>query len=84
MKSLLHSYIMILPDPETRDHGGFILPDTAVKKSKTGIVMMIGENCTLGINVHDRVLYNPAIATDYTHEGKNHVIIRPQDLIAII
>lgn len=84
MKQLLHSYILIKPDPELKTRGGFIIPDTAVKKSKTGEVIKVGDHITIDIKEGEQVLYSPAIATDYPYNGENHVIVRQQDIIAIL
>lgn len=72
--------------------GGIILPDTAKKKQETATVIAVGSGTTtsegkhipIPVNVGDTVLMDKYSGQEVTLDGEDFVILRANDIIAII
>jgi len=72
--------------------GGILLPESAKEKPKEGIVISLGEGRTLdsgekstfSIKAGDRVLFTSYAGTDVKFEGDEYMIMREDDILAII
>ena len=72
---------------ETKTAGGIYIPDTAKEKPQKGTVLAVGpgkvdEPTTL--KVGDVVLYGKYSGTELNVEGKELLIMRESDILAII
>ena len=80
--------VLILPlEAETKTASGIIIPDTAKEKPQKGIVVAVGpgtkENpVTLAIG--DTVLYGKYAGTELQHDGKDYLIMKENDILAIV
>ena len=70
---------------------GIILPDTAQEKPQQGTVVVVGpgksdKDGKVGMTVKpgDVVLYGKYSGTEITHEGKELLIMRESDILAIL
>ena len=79
---------------------GIILPDTAQEKPQQGTVLVVGTgkpcNCscckdcdccksdTMSVKAGDKVLYGKYSGTEISHEGKELLIMRESDILAIL
>lgn len=66
---------------------GIIIPDTAKEKPQRGTVVAVGPGTKenpVTVVVGDVVLYGKYAGTEFALEGKNYLIMRETDLIAII
>ncbi len=72
--------------------GGIILPDSAKKKQETAKVLAVGEGkkdkdgkiIAASVKVGDLVLMDKYSGTDVTLEDEEYVIVRADDIIAIV
>lgn len=72
--------------------GGIILPDSAQEKPQRGTVLAVGPGKTLdsgkkadtGIKVGEVVLYGKYSGTEVTVGGRDYVILRAEDVLAIV
>jgi len=72
--------------------GGIYVPDTAKEKPQMGKVIAAGPGKTsdegklipLEVKVGDKVLYGKYSGTDVTVEGKDYLIVRESDILAIV
>ena len=72
--------------------GGIVLPDTAKEKPQEGEVVAVGpgrtndsgETVKLEVKVGDRVLYGKYSGTEIKIDGEEHLIIREEDILAIV
>lgn len=79
-------------ESEEKLKGGIILPDTAKKKQEQAEVIAVGEGkkdkngqlLPLSVKVGDIVLMEKYTGQEVTFEGQEYVILRAEDLIAII
>ena len=77
---------------EERTAGGIILPDTAQEKPAKGTVLAVGPGKTLDngkkapvdVKVGDVVLYGKYSGTEVTVNGEDYVILRADDVLAIV
>ncbi len=72
---------------EQKTAGGIIIPDTAKEKPQKGTVVAIGtgkKDEPLTVKVGDQVLYGKYSGTELTVEGKDYLIMRESDILAVI
>ena len=89
----LGSKVLVRRDdaPETTE-GGIIIPDTANEKPLEGVVVAVGEGAILQngkkvamtVKKGDVVFFGPYSGTEIALEGKDHVIIDENEIIAIV
>ena len=84
----LHDRVAIKPmDQEEKTLGGIIIPDTAKEKPQKGIVMAVGngkKDHSVTVKVGDTVLYGKYAGTELKFDGKDYLIMREDDILAII
>ncbi|MFZ4507180.1 MAG: co-chaperone GroES [Fimbriimonas sp.] len=89
----LHDRIVVEAAPkEEKSAGGIILPDTAQEKPQRGIVLAVGPGKRLDsgqlapvdIAVGDTVLYGKYGGTEVTVDGKDFIILRADDILAVV
>jgi chaperonin GroES len=79
-------------DGEEKSKGGIIIPDTAKEKPQEGRVIATGsgrvtdEGKTLPVSVKkgDKVLFGKYSGSEITLEGEEHLIIREEDVLAVL
>lgn len=72
---------------ETKTASGIIIPDNAKEKPQEGTVMAVGDDSkdeTPTVKIGDKVLYGKYAGTDLKLEGKDYLIMRESDILAII
>ncbi|RME49771.1 MAG: co-chaperone GroES [Caldilineae bacterium] len=71
---------------------GIVLPETAKEKPQEGKILAVGpgvrgengERQPLDVKVGDRVLFAKYAGTEIKHNGKKYLIMRENDLLAIV
>ncbi len=79
-------------EAEEKTKGGIILPDTAKEKPIEGTVVACGPGKTsddgkvikMEVKIGDKVLYGKYSGTEVTIEGEEYLIMRENDIFAII
>ena len=72
---------------ETKTASGLYIPDTAKEKPQTGKVVAVGngkKDHTMTVKVGDTVLYSKYGGTELKHEGADYLIMREDDILAVI
>lgn len=72
---------------ETKTASGIFIPDTAKEKPQKGIVLAVGngkKDEPMTVNVGDTVLYGKYAGTELKLDGKDYLIMREDDILAII
>lgn len=74
-------------EAEAKTASGIIIPDTAKEKPQRGIVVAVGpgkpdEPTT--VQVGETVLYGKYAGTEIAVEGKDYLIMRESDLLAVV
>ncbi len=71
-------------ESETKTKSGIYIPDTAQEKTTQGIVVAVGDDEMIKVKAKDRVLFDKYAGTEVKVEGEDHVIMRMDDIQAII
>ena len=72
---------------EQKTASGIIIPDTAKEKPQQGIVVAVGpgtKDVKMTLKEGDRVIYGKYAGTEFHLDGKDYMIMRESDVIAII
>ena len=72
---------------ETKTSSGIIIPDTAKEKPQKGAVVAVGNGTKdnpITVGVGDQVLYGKYAGTELQHEGKDYLIMKESDILAIV
>ncbi|NIA31592.1 MAG: co-chaperone GroES [Actinobacteria bacterium] len=72
--------------------GGIILPDTAKEKPQQGTVVAVGPGkhsdagtlVEMSVKIGDKVLYGKFSGTEVTVDGNDYLIMRENDILAIL
>jgi len=80
--------VLIEPlEAETTTASGIIIPDNAKEKPQKGTVVAAGTGTKdepLTVKVGDAVLYGKYAGTELKLEGKDYLIMRESDILAIV
>lgn len=80
--------VLIEPvEAETKTASGIIIPDNAKEKPQKGKVVAIGNGTKdepLTVKVGDSVLYGKYAGTELKLDGKDYLIMRESDILAIV
>ena len=89
----LHDRVVVRRiDADEETKGGIIIPDTAKEKPQEGQVLAVGngkilENGTklpLDVKVGDKILFGKYSGTDIKIEGQEYLILREDEVLAIL
>ncbi|MBL7225766.1 MAG: co-chaperone GroES [Desulfobacteraceae bacterium] len=89
----LHDRVIVKRvDEEETTKGGIIIPDTAKEKPVEGKVMAVGDGkvtddgkkIPLEVKAGDKILFGKYAGTEIQIEGEEHIIMREDDIIAIV
>ena len=72
---------------ETKTSSGIIIPDSAKEKPQKGTIVAVGAGTKenpITVSVGDSVLYGKYAGTELQHEGKDYLIMKESDLLAIV
>ena len=79
-------------EAEEKTAGGILLPESAKEKPKEGKIVALGEGklldngerSTFNVKNGDRVLFTSYAGTEVKYEGEEYLIMREDDILAII
>ncbi len=89
----LHDRVLIeRVEAESKTAGGIIIPDTAKEKPSEGKIVAVGEGLrdeagkriALDVKVGDRVLFAKWGGTEVKVAGKELIILKESDILAIV
>ena len=72
---------------ETKTSSGLYIPDTAKEKPQKGLVVAVGPGTKenpVTLSVGDTVLYGKYAGTELQHDGKDFLIMKENDILAIV
>ncbi|WP_214829662.1 MULTISPECIES: co-chaperone GroES [Exiguobacterium] len=92
LKPLGDRVIIEVVEKEEKTIGGIVLPDTAKEKPQQGKVVAVGtgrvtdqgERIALDVKENDLVIYSKYAGTEVKHDGKEYLIVRESDILAIV
>ena len=89
----LHDRVLVRRiEGEEKTSGGLIIPDTAKEKPQEGEVIAVGEGARKdngeliapAVKAGDRILFGKYSGTDIKVDGVEHLILREDDILAIL
>lgn len=90
----LHDRVLLerIEEGEQKSTGGIIIPDTAKEKPIEGKVVAVGDGARsedgkvspLVVKPGDRVLYGKYAGTDIKYQGREYLIVRESEILAIL
>jgi chaperonin GroES len=87
LKPLADRVIVEAAAAEEKTASGIIIPDTAKEKPQKGKVVAVGDckkDEPMTVKVGDTVLYGKYAGTEINVEGKEYLIMRENDIFAVI
>lgn len=92
LKPLGDRIIIELVETEEKTASGIVLPDTAKEKPQEGKVVAVGtgrvldngERVALEVAQGDRIIFSKYAGTEVKYEGKEYLILRENDILAVI
>lgn len=83
--------VLVEPTQEEERVGSLYIPDTAKEKPSIGVVVEVGEGSKDGDTVTpltvkkgDKILYGKYAGTEVKDAGKEYLIVRESDILAVI
>jgi chaperonin GroES len=89
----LHDRILVKRlEGEAKTKGGIIIPDTAKEKPQEGLVIAAGPGkvnedgkvTPMDVKKGDKILFGKYSGSEITLEGDEHLIIREEDVLAVL
>ena len=87
IKPLADRVVIEPAEAETKTSSGIIIPDTAKEKPQRGTIVAAGpgkKDEPITVKVGDVVLYGKYAGTEITIDGKDYLIMKESDVLAII
>jgi chaperonin GroES len=91
IKPLFDKVVVESVESEEKTKSGFILPSSAQEKPQTAKVVAVGpggiidgKEITMQVKVGDKVLYSKYSGSEFKIDGKDFIIIRQSDILAIV
>lgn len=70
---------------EAKTASGIIIPDTAQEKTQLAVVLAVGDDKEkIKVRDGDRIMYDKYAGTSIKIDGEDHLILKADDIIAII
>ena len=84
----LSDRVLVEPqEAETKTASGLYIPDSAKEKPQQGKVVAVGKgkkDHNMTVKVGDMVLYGKYSGSELKYEGNDYLIMREEDILAII
>jgi chaperonin GroES len=91
IKPLGDRVLIAVSEEELPKQGSLYIPETAKEKPQEGKVVAVGNGryedgklVPLDVKVGDSVLYGKYAGSEIKHDGKEYLIVRESDILAII
>ncbi|MBQ9583140.1 MAG: co-chaperone GroES [Bacteroidales bacterium] len=87
IKPLADRVLVEAKEAETKTASGLFIPDSAKEKPQQGVVIAVGngkKDEPMELKVGDKVMYGKYSGTEVSLDGKDYLIMRQSDVIAVI
>ncbi|HLR10018.1 MAG TPA: co-chaperone GroES [Sporosarcina sp.] len=92
LKPLGDRIVIELVEVEEKTSSGIVLPDSAKEKPQEGKVIAVGtgrvldngQRIDLEVKEGDRIIFSKYSGTEVKHEGQEYLILRENDVLAIV
>ena len=92
IKPLGERVVIEVAESDVKTASGIVLPDTAKEKPQKGTVVAVGagklldngERAAMEVKVGDGVIFSKYSRSEVKVEGKDYLIVRESDILAVI
>ncbi|WP_077296846.1 co-chaperone GroES [Virgibacillus pantothenticus] len=92
IKPLGDRVVIELVEQEEKTASGIVLPDSAKEKPQEGKVVAVGsgrvtedgKKNALEVKEGDRIIFSKFAGTEVKYEGKEYLILRENDILAVV
>lgn len=92
LKPLGDRVVIELVEQEEKTESGIVLPDSAKEKPQQGKVVAVGtgsltdngERVPLEVKEGDTIIFSKYAGTEVKYDGKEYLILRESDILAIV
>lgn len=84
LKPLGDRVIIEIVEAEEKTASGIVLPDSAQEKPQQGRVIAVSEKTNFDLKEGDNIIFSKFAGTEVKHEGKEYLILRETDILAVI
>ncbi|MDR1680724.1 MAG: co-chaperone GroES [Prevotellaceae bacterium] len=87
IKPLADRVLVEPAEAEEKTASGLFIPDTAKEKPQRGKVIAVGngkKDEPMELKVGDEVLYGKYAGTEINYEGKDYMMMRQSDVLAVV
>ena len=92
IKPLGERVVIEVAESDVKTASGIVLPDTAKEKPQKGTVVAVGagklldngERAAMEVKVCDGVIFSKYSGSEVKVEGKDYLIVRDSDILAVI
>jgi chaperonin GroES len=87
IKPLADRVLVEPKEAEEKTASGIYIPDTAKEKPQKGTVVAVGpgtKDVTMEVKVNDVVLYGKYAGTEINVDGKDYLMMKQSDILAVI
>ncbi len=84
IKPLVDRVLVKVELEDEKTSGGIFIPQTAQEKTQQGKVLAIGDSSDIKVKVNDIIIYDKYAGTTVKVDGKEQLIIKMSDILAII
>lgn len=84
IKPLQDRVLIEISEAQKKTNSGLYIPDTAQEKAQTGTVKALGSHEDICVKVGNKVMFEKYAGTTITIDGKDHLIIKMKDIMAIV
>lgn len=92
IKPLGERVVIEVAESDVKTASGIVLPDTAKEKPQEGTVVAVGagklldngERAAMEVKVGDGVIFSKYSGSEVKVEGKDYLIVRESDILAVI
>ncbi|PKR76524.1 co-chaperone GroES [Halalkalibacillus sediminis] len=92
LKPLGDRVVVEVIEQEEKTTSGIVLPDSAKEKPQEGKVVAVGsgrvtdngEKVALEVKDGDRVIYSKFAGTEVNADGKEYLVLRESDILAVV
>ena len=91
IKPIFDRVVLLPKEADRQTKSGIILPTASLEKSQIATVMAVGEGgivdgkeVKMQVKVGQEVIYSKYSGTEFTYEGKKYIVIKQNDILAIL
>lgn len=76
--------LLIEPDPQPKQIGAIVVPESAMDRGTSGVVVARASEAHPVYGVGVRVIFKPFTGTHFALGGKDLILMAPEDVLAIL